>query len=99
MEPFEVGDRDEDRGIEPDEQALHRYNIAAFIAWAFVGGLAFFGILILTVIIIEAFGSRSVAPYISFDDILKLFTTFGTLIAGLLGYVLGHYFRNNDGNG
>ena len=94
-QPIEIGDADEPSGIQP-HVAGYRYNIAAWITRAFVGGLGFFAVLLLAVVSIEAFGPNSVGSYLSFDDILKLFTTFGTLMGGILGYVLGHYFRAGE---
>lgn len=94
-QPIVIGDTDEPIVDEPHVEDF-RFNIAAWITRAFVGGLGFFGLLIFAVLLIEAYGPKSVESFLGFDEILRLFTTFGTLMGGILGYVLGHYFRASE---
>ena len=75
------------------EDPRFRGEFGGRLIWAFVIGLAFFGSLIGVETAVVALGGD---PFLKVDDIVKLATTFGSIIGPPLGFVISYYFKERE---
>lgn len=70
-----------------------RAQFGAYMIWAFILGLAFFGLVIAAEIGLYAANRRT---FLAVDDLVKVATTFGTIIGPPLGFVISYYFKERE---
>jgi len=75
-----------------------RYNLGIIFVITFSAGLLFIGLLILTGIVRDLVypTPRDAKPFFSFDNMIQLMTTFGTIVGTPLGFVVGYYFKGQE---
>lgn len=75
-----------------------RYRIGLIFVVTFTAGLLFIGLIVLAGIVHDLMygvppGGKS---FLSFDNIIQLLTTFGTVVGTPLGFVVGYYFKSQE---
>ena len=77
------------------EETKVRAEFGKVLINAFVAGLAFLGLLIvLQTVITAVVGTAFLSP----DDLVKVATTFGSIIGPPLGFVISYYFKEREGS-
>ncbi len=70
-----------------------RSEFGRWLIWAFIGGLAFFGAVIGAEVALVAMNRET---FLEVDDIVKVATTFGTIIGPPLGFVISYFFKERE---
>lgn len=77
--------------VKPIDRA--RSAFGGYLIWAFIAGLAFFGIMIAAEVALVAV-NREV--FLEVDDVVKVATTFGSIIGPPLGFVISYFFKERE---
>ena len=82
-------------GVAGAEQKLSqvRAEFGSYLIWAFIAGLAFFGAMIAAEVALVAVNRK---VFLEVDDVVKVATTFGSIIGPPLGFVISYFFKERE---